>query len=245
MEKPIDINILDHVQIATPCTASWEEMKGNDTTRHCSHCSLNVYNISAMTSDEADALIANAEGRLCIRFYRRADGTVLTQDCPVGLRAVRQRVLRSVRNVAVTTVALLGGMLGFGFKRAGAQPSMMMGRMVMPERARTDTTVKHDTIARKPHVVKPHVVKPHAVKTDTVTPKPRAIMGEMMEVPKPTRPTPPVAVSDTATPPPDNVPQTTDCIKGTIDAAHQTDEPPVSRPVNITPDHSTEPARIN
>ncbi|MEP7218438.1 MAG: hypothetical protein ABI876_05955 [Bacteroidota bacterium] len=265
METPIDINILDHVQIATPCTASWEEMAGTDTARHCSHCSLNVYNISAMTSDEADALISGAEGRLCVRFYRRSDGTILTQDCPVGLRAVRQRVLRSVRNLAVTTVALLGGMLGLGFKRASAQPSEMMGRMVMPDRARADTTVKRDTITKKPHVVKPHVVKPDTVTRkpeifmgvmvstqkptkpvppapvqDTVTPQPHVVMGEMIEVRKET--VPPVAGRDTVVPQIDNIHQTTDSAR---QAGDSIPDAPVTNPVEITPDLSTDPARIH
>jgi hypothetical protein len=35
---------------------------------------------------EAERLVVEKEGRLCVRFHRRADGTVLTRDCPVGLR---------------------------------------------------------------------------------------------------------------------------------------------------------------
>ena len=31
------------------------------------------------------------EGSPCVRFYRRFDGTVLTADCPVGLRKLRFR----------------------------------------------------------------------------------------------------------------------------------------------------------
>ncbi len=34
------------------------------------------------------------EGELCVRFYRRADGTMLTADCPRGLAAVRLRMRR-------------------------------------------------------------------------------------------------------------------------------------------------------
>jgi hypothetical protein len=45
-----------------------------------------------MTAGEVERLITEREGRLCIRMFRRADGTVITKDCPVGLRAVRKRV---------------------------------------------------------------------------------------------------------------------------------------------------------
>jgi hypothetical protein len=69
-------------------------MAGNDRVRYCGQCQLNVYNLSGMAQREAERLITQAEGRVCVRFYRRADGTVLTEDCPVGLRAVRRRAAR-------------------------------------------------------------------------------------------------------------------------------------------------------
>ena len=70
-------------------------MHGNDRVRFCAACSKNVYNIAELSEAQASTLIGEAEGRTCVRFYRRRDGTVLTADCPVGLRsAVRRRVLR-------------------------------------------------------------------------------------------------------------------------------------------------------
>lgn len=66
-------------------------MAGNDEVRFCGLCNLNVYNISAMTAGEAQRLIARTEGRLCAKLYRRADGTVITADCPVGWRALKRR----------------------------------------------------------------------------------------------------------------------------------------------------------
>ena len=80
---------LDRVQVAAPCKADWDEMIGTDRVRFCGQCSLNVYNLSAMTRDEAESVIAANEGKLCVRFYRRKDGSILTQDCPVGLAAIR------------------------------------------------------------------------------------------------------------------------------------------------------------
>ena len=70
--------------IATPCPASWDDMEGDDRVRFCPECELNVYNLSAMTEEQALALVQEREGRLCVRLYQREDGTVLTSDCPVG-----------------------------------------------------------------------------------------------------------------------------------------------------------------
>ena len=77
---------LDGIGIAAPCSASWDDMKGDDRQRFCRDCKMNVYNLSGMTRQEAEDLVASHETRLCVRFFRRSDGTVLTRDCPVGLR---------------------------------------------------------------------------------------------------------------------------------------------------------------
>jgi hypothetical protein len=97
-------DILDRIRIATPCSVSWESMNGNEQARFCSQCKLQVYDISKLTRREAVSLIASSEGRICGRLYRRADGTLLTRDCPVGLRALRRRLSR----VAGTALAALG-----------------------------------------------------------------------------------------------------------------------------------------
>ncbi|WP_254510852.1 hypothetical protein [Anatilimnocola floriformis] len=85
---------LELIQIASPCTADWKAMAGDDRVRHCGDCQLRVYNISEMTRDEAEAFLAQREGRTCIRMFKRPDGTVITRDCPVGLAAVRAKVVR-------------------------------------------------------------------------------------------------------------------------------------------------------
>jgi Carboxypeptidase regulatory-like domain len=88
--------MLDRVRIASPCSANWELMAGDEQVRFCAHCSKHVYNLSAMTSRDAEVLLHESDGSLCTRFYRRTDGTILTQDCPVGLRAKAGRLRRRV-----------------------------------------------------------------------------------------------------------------------------------------------------
>ena len=95
---------LDRISIASPCPITWEQMVGDDNVRFCNHCRLNVYNLSELSKDEAEALLASTEGRLCARLYRRSDGTVITNDCPVGLQALRRRMART----AAAVFALIG-----------------------------------------------------------------------------------------------------------------------------------------
>src|SRR6266850_6955546 len=90
---------LEHVQVAAPCKARWEEMLGSERVRFCGQCNLNVFNLSGMSRLEAESLIARTEGRLCVRFYRRFDGSIITQDCPVGLRAIQRRVSYVVKAI--------------------------------------------------------------------------------------------------------------------------------------------------
>jgi hypothetical protein len=87
-------NPLDGVKIAGPCSADWNEMRGDERQRYCAMCRLNVYNLSAMTRGEAESFLINTEGRVCVKFYRRSDGTVLTKDCPVGWARVKRKVSR-------------------------------------------------------------------------------------------------------------------------------------------------------
>jgi len=86
---------LDRISVAKPCSASWDEMTGDERSRLCAGCERQVYNISALTPMETRDLIASHEGkRLCIRLFKRTDGTVITRDCPRGLKAYHSRVTR-------------------------------------------------------------------------------------------------------------------------------------------------------
>jgi hypothetical protein len=100
--------MLPELKIASPCSVPWEQMSGDSRTRHCSQCNLNVYNFSEMTSAEIEQLIAGSGAqRLCGRLYQRADGTILTRDCPVGLRARIRRVSRRLSAALAAAIALV------------------------------------------------------------------------------------------------------------------------------------------
>ena len=88
----MDSDSFKDIGVASPCTADWATMNGDERVRHCALCNKNVYNLSAMTRSEVEALIKEKEGKFCGRFFRRADGTILTDNCPVALRAIRRRV---------------------------------------------------------------------------------------------------------------------------------------------------------
>jgi hypothetical protein len=86
-----DPDWLDRLELTTPCPKTWESMRGSDRVRFCDACSLNVYDLSALTRREAEQLVASREGRLCATFLRREDGTVVTRDCLGGVAALVRR----------------------------------------------------------------------------------------------------------------------------------------------------------
>jgi hypothetical protein len=104
---------LDNVRVAAPCNADWEQMIGNEHARFCGQCNLNVYNLSSMTRSEAESFIAKNEGRLCVRYYHRADGSVITENCPVGLRAIRRKMSYLARAMISAVLSFLAGLAVF------------------------------------------------------------------------------------------------------------------------------------
>lgn len=95
------LNVLD---VPNPCTVPWRTMSGSRQIRFCTQCRKNVYNLSAMTSAEADAVLAINSGTPCVRFYRRADGTVVTAN------GCGSRVARSWRRFTAMLSAVLVGL---------------------------------------------------------------------------------------------------------------------------------------
>ncbi len=96
---------LDEVVIAAPCPVSWDSMLGDDRVRHCCGCAKNVYNIADMTKMEAEEFLAENGSSQCMRIFRRTDGTIMTDNCPRALRAIRNKLSLCCRFVAGMTAA--------------------------------------------------------------------------------------------------------------------------------------------
>lgn len=94
------------LHVASPCLASWDAMSGDNRVRFCGACRKHVYNLSDLPAADAQALLHATEGKVCVRFFRRADGTVLTADCPVGVRETLRKRLRRLGTVAAAVTGL-------------------------------------------------------------------------------------------------------------------------------------------
>lgn len=101
---------LANLKIASPCSADWNAMAGDERKRHCGECKLNVYNLSGMTKYDAENLLRLSEGRLCVRYFQRPDGTVLTQDCPIGWAKAKQRMKAFAAAAGALLISLVSGL---------------------------------------------------------------------------------------------------------------------------------------
>lgn len=103
-----DVTLVNRIRVASPCHARWEDMDGDERARFCRQCSKHVFNLSAMTHRQIAALVREKEGKFCGRFFQRADGRMLTADCPTGLRRLRARLAGIAGACCALVVSLLG-----------------------------------------------------------------------------------------------------------------------------------------
>ena len=123
--------VLDNLRVAAPCTADWNQMTGDDRTRHCGDCKKNVYNLTGMMREEAEALVIEKNGDLCVRYFQRHDGTILLADCEIGVKRRRRR-----RRVATAAAALLAGSaaaVGLRVHHERSAGEMVLGRMAITD----------------------------------------------------------------------------------------------------------------
>lgn len=77
------------ISIQSPCNADWASMTGDERKRFCGECRKHVHDLSSMSPAEADALVRDAKGRLCVRFQPDVSGGVVHRS-----RSRRARLAR-------------------------------------------------------------------------------------------------------------------------------------------------------
>lgn len=90
---------LNSLVIDSPCKVDWSTMTGDEKIRFCHQCKFNVHNLSEMDEAEIESLFDLNTGRLCVRLYKRQDGTVLTRDCRTKMRVLKKAFRRSVASI--------------------------------------------------------------------------------------------------------------------------------------------------
>jgi hypothetical protein len=171
--------LLENIRIATPCNADWDDMAGDAQVRFCGKCEKNVYNLSEMSRADAEALVRDKEGRMCVRLYQRSDGTVLTSDCPVGVRRerLRARIWARVSGMAASMALALG--LFSGRARADLAVGENKNPKVTQPKTPPHVQVMGGAVARPPEKLMGKIAMPENPKPEK---KPTAKMGEPMPI---------------------------------------------------------------
>ncbi len=133
------------------------EDNGDDVVRHCRKCDKDVFNLSNMTRDEAEELIVATAGNLCARYYQRADGSIMTSDCSVGVTRLRRRKL-----FAAGVLAVAAGAGALTYELARAEREHTMGAVAYPEVSTVPVAQPHDPppVVTPPPVLTPPVLMP-------------------------------------------------------------------------------------
>ncbi len=107
-------DLLDTIQVESPCEASWDSMIGNDQVRFCEHCNLTVNNLSQLTRKRALRLVRASKGRLCIRYQSRPDGSLVTRSSRQKLYRIGRRASRIAAGAFSATLSLSNAMAHTG-----------------------------------------------------------------------------------------------------------------------------------
>ena len=178
---------LEAISVASPCSADWNAMTGDERSRFCGVCAKNVYNLSALTRAQAETLIAEKEGDLCVRYFQRADGTMLTADCPIGLlRLQRNTPPRVLPWVQLSALSMLIGALIVG----AVSPQILQAQPPepLPSAPAPAPTLTPEPIATPEPTLPPQIIVPSAHQI-----LPAATMGAPMMQPTAT-PAPEISV---------------------------------------------------
>ena len=196
--------LLHSLEIPIPCTQSWDAMAGDERIRHCGLCRKNVYNLSAMPRAEAAALLAgDADGELCVRFYRRSDGTVMTSDCGASPRVKLHRAMRVLPRVAAGAAGM-AGTAAVAVAVAHTTPGQLARSA--PKSHVVEVALLVDPQAMGAHIDTPPMPEPVILMGARTAPQERELAAPIAPVP----PSPPAAATE-ASPvmavPPEEAPQ--------------------------------------
>ncbi len=179
---------MKQARIASPCSANWDEMPGDEKMRLCGQCNKHVLNAIEMTDEEvlqAFARIAAGQ-RVCMQLYRRADGTFLTKDCPVGFKKLQAQARKAISRVAAVIAGGLSLLLSLaaGTQSASAQT---VGTGCGAGKTKNGKPVWHSTIQTSDAGARAAQAKAGNTTAPVIlNAQPNFVKGEMVMTPRPT-----------------------------------------------------------
>ena len=105
---------IDAISIATPCPMKWSKMNRSDieATRFCDRCHKHVHDVSRMQDSDVVSLLdrSRTDADVCVRLFRRPDGTIVTASCPPPPPAPPKRRRQFTLAMMMGLVTAAGGL---------------------------------------------------------------------------------------------------------------------------------------
>ena len=103
--------LLRQVTIPNPCSMDWDQMRGDNRTRHCETCGKHVHDLTAMKPSEAATLLNSRQPEICGVVYKKPNGTLFLFDNEPALEPAPARWqfrIRSLMGLIAGVAAALG-----------------------------------------------------------------------------------------------------------------------------------------
>jgi hypothetical protein len=94
-------SLIDSIEVKNACSEDWDKMTGTERVRFCSHCALEVNNISTLTRKQAMKLVRESNGRICVRYIKNP-----VDNSPVFAEKLYQITRRASIAAGVLSVTL-------------------------------------------------------------------------------------------------------------------------------------------
>jgi hypothetical protein len=130
---------LQRLQVASPCSSSWEAMHGDGRRRRCLECDKPVYDFAQLTPREIAGVIEASQGELCARLTRDDWGRLVTLQPPITADPLASRRASPLVTAVVTAALGLSG-TAWTPQAAIASPAAEQGAGERPESKRPQRT---------------------------------------------------------------------------------------------------------
>jgi hypothetical protein len=92
-------------------------MSGDTNRRFCDECQLHVHNLSAMSRRERERFVIESEGKACVAYELRPDGTMVTPS-------FWRRFLKPLLRLQFSVCAVLAALLPFFFSACASRRTL-------------------------------------------------------------------------------------------------------------------------
>lgn len=123
---------LQRLQVASPCSSSWEAMHGDGRRRRCLECDKPVYDFAQLTPREIAGVIEASQGELCARLTRDDWGRLVTLQPPITADPLASRRASPLVTAVVTAALGLSG-TAWTTQAATVSPAAEQGAGERPE----------------------------------------------------------------------------------------------------------------